>query len=92
MVADEYVRRVPLARDRRLFLPFHRHSRRFRRTSVERLFARLDHLYGFERHTVRGLRAMQLRMAMARSAMLATALGWLEMGRRENLRRRLQAA
>jgi len=89
--------RVPLDRDRRLFGPIYAHSYRFEdlykgRTSIERLFYRLDHLYGFERHTVRGLARMQLRMAMALTAMLATALGWVQADRVKDLRRRFQAA
>lgn len=89
--------RVPLEKDRRLFGPIYAHSYKFKdyyngRTSVERLNYRLDHLYGFERHTVRGLARMQLRMGMALMAMLATALGWVQANRVKDLRRRLQAA
>jgi len=35
---------------------------------------------------------MQLGVAMALIAMLATATGWIEAGQSENVRRRLQAA
>ena len=85
------VLRVKIDRDRRIFLPIYRHSNQFadrykRRTSVERLFARVDHMYGFERHTIRGLKQMRLRMTMALSAMLATAVGWIEAGRIEKMR------
>jgi hypothetical protein len=83
--------RVKIDRDRRIFLPVYRHSNQFadrykRRTSVERLFARVDHMYGFERHTIRGLKPMRLRMTMALSAMLATAVGWIEAGHAEKIR------
>lgn len=83
--------RVSLDRDRRLFLPIYRHSWRFhdlykKRTSVERLFSRFDHQYNFERHTIRGLKRMRVRVALSLTAMLATAVGWIEAGRREKMR------
>lgn len=85
------VARVKIDRDRRIFLPIYRHSNQFadrykRRTSVERLFARVDHMYGFERHTIRGLKQMRLRMTMALSAMLATAVGWIQAGHAKKIR------
>jgi hypothetical protein len=89
--------RVPIEKNRRLFGPIYAHSYRFEdlyksRTAVERLFFRLDHMYGFEHHTTRGLKRMKTRVAMALIAMLATAVGWIEAGQPENVRRRLQAA
>ena len=89
--------RVPIETNRRLFGPVYAHSYRFEdeyksRTSVERLFFRFDHLYGFEHHTTRGLARMKVRVAMALVAMLATAVGWIEAGQPENARRMLQAA
>ena len=50
--------RVPLERDRRIFLPVHRHSRGFvegykRRTVIERVNSRIDQVYGFEHHFIR---------------------------------------
>jgi hypothetical protein len=89
--------RVPLETDRRLFLPLYPHSYRFQdlyrqRTAVERLFFRFDHLYGFERHTTRGLKRMTLRVTLALTAMLATAAGWIEAGRLDKLRCMAQAA
>lgn len=89
--------RVPIETNRRLFGPVYGHSYRFEeiyksRTSVERLFFRLDHMYGFEHHTTRGLARMKTRVAMALIAMLATAVGWIEAGQPNNIRRLLQAA
>jgi len=47
----ERVVRVPLERDRRVFLPVHRHSRTFRhaykkRSAIERVNSRIDQVYG----------------------------------------------
>ena len=79
--------RVPLDRDRRLFMPAHRHSRTFRkaykkRTSVERVNSRIDGAYGFERHTIRGQAKMHLRVGLALIVMLATAVAWIRAGHR----------
>lgn len=89
--------RAPLARERRLLLPIHRHSRGFtegykKRTAVERVNGRIDQVYGFERHFIRGIRKMRLRVDLAMIVMLATAVGWIEAGQIENARRLLTAA
>lgn len=95
--------RVPLERDRRLFLQairedrLHRHSRGFvdgykKRTAVERVNSRIDQVYGFERHFIRGLRKVRLRMDLSMIVMLATAVEWVEAGRVENVRSLLTAA
>jgi hypothetical protein len=89
--------RVALERDRRRLGPLYGHSYRFAdlykmRTSVERLFARLDHLYGFERHHTCGLKRMQVRVNLALIAMQATAVGWIVAGQAHNLRRLRPAA
>lgn len=83
--------RVKLDRDRRLLGPVYHHSYRFAdlykmRTSVERLFARLDHMYGFEKHNTTGLKRMRVRLSLAMIAMQATALGWIHAGKRERIR------
>ena len=98
VVADEYVRRVPLSRDRRLLTPLYVHSRTFahayrkRRTAIERVNALLDHVYGLERAFVRSRRKMALRVALALSVMLAAAAAWIAAGKQENLRCLLRAA
>ena len=89
--------RVPLERDRRLFMPTHRHSRNFeqgynKRNAVERVNSRIDQVYGFEHHYIRGLKKMKLRMSLALIVMLATAVAWVEAGRKENARSLLTAA
>ena len=72
--------RVPLAVDRRLFTPLARSSyawqRLYRkRSAVERVNSRLDVSFGFERHFIRGLQKMRLRMGLALVVMLAMAYG-----------------
>lgn len=96
---SEYGRvvRVKVNRFPRLLAPIYPHSYRFEdiyksRTAVERLFARLDHQYGIERHYDRGMRRMRTRVTMSLIAMLATALGWIKSGQAENMRRLFQAA
>lgn len=89
--------RVPLDRDRRLFLPTHRHSATFRqaykkRSAVERVNSRIDQVYGFERHFIRGLGKMRLRMGLTMAVMLATAVAWIRAGEQEKVRSLLRAA
>ena len=66
--------------DRRVFTPLARSSYKWRRlyaerTAIERVNSRLDVSFGFERHFVRGLAKMQLRVGLALVVMLAMALG-----------------
>ena len=89
--------RVPLDRDRRLFTPVYRHSRSFRtaykkRSSVERVNSRVDQVYGFERHFIRGRAKMQLRIGLTMIVMLATAAAWIRAGKTEHARSLLRAA
>jgi len=90
--------RIPIKKDPRIYLPVYTKSRRFEklydmRTSIERLFYRLDHLFGMEiplRTT--GLKKAKLRVGLALSAMAATALGWLSEERQDLIRSRLQTS
>lgn len=89
--------RVPLERDRRLFAPIYRHSKRFKRiyrkrSSVERVNSRIDNVYGFEDHFIRGKAHMELRMTLSVIVMLATAVAWVRAGKKENVRSLLLAA
>lgn len=89
--------RVKLETDRRLFTPSYIHSREFKeaykgRTSIERMFYRLDHLYGFEEHTISGEKRMRLNITLSMIAMLATAAGYIQEGKTEKIRSRFQAA
>jgi hypothetical protein len=83
--------RVPLDVDRRLFTPLARDSKAWRReykkrTSVERVNSRIDGSFGFERHTIRGLNKMRLRVGLALTVMLALALSAVRAGHHELMR------
>ena len=83
--------RVPLDYDRRLFTPLARDSKAWarqykRRTSVERVNSRIDGSFGFERHTIRGLKKMRFRVGLALVVMLALALSAVRAGRHEHMR------
>lgn len=72
--------RIGLDEDRRVFVPVARSSYKWarlyrRRNAVERINSRLDVSYGFERHFVRGLAKMRLRLDLALITMLAMAVG-----------------
>ncbi len=89
--------RVPRTRDTRVLLPIHHHSRNFaraykKRTSVERVFSRLDNVHGFEDAIVQSRRRMETRVSLSLIAMLATARSWIEAERPEHMRRLLCAA
>ena len=83
--------RIPLDRDRRIFLPIHRHSKAFarkykKRTSIERVNSRIDQVYGFERHFIRGKTKMTLRVGISMIVMMATAIAWIKAGQQEKMR------
>ena len=89
--------RVALERDRRLFTPIWRHGRRFeelykRRTAVERVNSRIDQVYGFERHFIRGKKKMRLRLGLGLLVMLGTAVAWVEAKKPDRLRSLVKAA
>jgi hypothetical protein len=90
---SEYGRtvRVPLDLDRRVFVPLPRSSyafeRRYRkRSSVERINSRLDVSFGFEHHTIRGLRKMKLCLGISLVVMLAMAIGHINAGENDMMR------
>ncbi len=56
------------------------------RTAVERVNSRLDVSFGFERHFIRGLKKMKLRVGLALIVMLSMALGSIKEGRKERIR------
>lgn len=83
--------RVPLATDWRIFTPIPRTSPSWvklygRRTSVERVNARIDQVFGFERHTIRGLAKMQASVGLTLVVMLAIALAAVRASRPELMR------
>jgi len=89
--------RIRMEVNRRLFTPIARGSARWareyrKRTAVERVFSRLDTMYGFETHTIRGLKKMRVRVGLALVVMLGMALGRLREGLSGNLRSFVQVA
>ncbi len=89
--------RVPLALNRRRFLPLPRSSYKFKRlykkrTAVERVNSRLDVSFGFERHFIRGQQKMQLQVGIALVVMLAMALGRIRQGQPERMRSLIEPA
>jgi len=72
--------RVPLELDRRIFTPIARPTAKWkkaynRRSSIERVNSRMDQVFQFEHHTIRGQAKMQARVALSLIVMLAMALG-----------------
>ena len=90
--------RIALDEDPRLFLPVYTKSLRFEklynmRTGIERMFYRLDHLFGMEVPLrTMGIEKARLKVGLAFSAMIATALGWLAEERPDMIRSRLQSS
>ena len=89
--------RIPLHEDRRVFTPVARPSAKWKkiydkRTAVERVNSRIDRVFGFEDHCIRGLRKMNLRCSLALVTMLAMALGRIRTKQEDKLRSLVQAA
>lgn len=83
--------RIPLKANRRLFTPIDRASYKWekeydKRTSVERVNSRLDVSFGFELHTIRGIRKMKMRCGLALCVMLAMALGRIKENQADKMR------
>ena len=56
------------------------------RTAVERVNSRVDLLLGFERHFIRGLAKMEMRMTLGLVVMLAMALGRIRLNQVDQMR------
>jgi len=89
--------RVKLEKDRRVFTPLARSSYKRRRlyakrSAVERVNGRLDVSFGFERHFIRGVLKMQVRVGLALVVMLAMALGRVRERRTGLMRSLVRAA
>ena len=83
--------RIPLETDRRVFTPLDRDSYKWERecdhrTAVERVNSRRDVSFGFEVHTIRGLKKMHMRSGLALIVMLAMALGRIRQQHPEHVR------
>lgn len=77
--------RIKIDADPRIFNVVARNSAKFQtlyntRTSVERYHSRLDRDLGFENHTIRGLKKMNVMVALADIIMLAIALVHIDNG------------
>jgi hypothetical protein len=89
--------RIPLREDRRVFTPVARSSAKWeklhnKRTSVERVNSRIDQVFGFEDHCIRGLKKMELECLLALLIMLAMALGRIKTKQKDKPRNLVQAA
>jgi hypothetical protein len=83
--------RVSMEIDRRIFTPISRSSYAWereykKRTAVERVNSRLDVSFGFEKHFIRGIKKMEIRVGLALCVMLAMAVGRIKEGRQELIR------
>jgi Transposase DDE domain len=83
--------RVSLEIDRRIFTPVSRSSYAWereynKRTAVERVNSRLDVSFGFEKHFIRGLKKMEIRVGLALCVMLAMAVGRIKEEHQELIR------
>lgn len=83
--------RIRLEEDRRRFTPVARSSYKWDRlykcrTSVERVNSRIDNVYGFEKHTIRGIKKMRLRVGLGLLVMLVVALGRIRQSNPELMR------
>jgi len=83
--------------DRRVFTPIARSSFKWdtlykMRTSVERINSRLDTIYGFEEHYIRGQKKMNLMLTLAFSVMLSIACGRVRRDEEKKLRSLVKAA
>lgn len=83
--------RIPMAQEPRVFTPLPRSSYKWKRlyagrTAVERVNSRLDNVFGFENHTIRGLTKMRTRCTLALAVMLAMALGRIRAKQAEAMR------
>lgn len=89
--------RVGLEENPRIFTPVARGSYKWerlyrKRTSVERVNSRIDGSFGFSKHYIRGLRKMRVRCGISMSVMLSLALGRVRQGRKDLMRKLLEAA
>jgi hypothetical protein len=83
--------RIKIEENPRMFTPLPRDCKSWdtaydRRTAVERVNSRIDQVFGFERHTIRGLKKMEARVGIALVVLLAMAVGRIEAGQREQMR------
>ena len=83
--------RIKISLDDRIFKPVARGSRNWKklyrqRSAVERINSRLDVSFGFERHYIRGIKKMRMRVTLAMIVMLSLAVGHIKSGQNEKMR------
>ena len=83
--------RIPLAQDKRIFTPTARSSYKWgriynKRTAIERVNSRIDNVFMFEQHYIRGIKKMEIRITLAFIVMLSMALGRVRQNRVELMR------
>jgi hypothetical protein len=91
----KYVR-IKLKEKRRIFTPLARSSYKWKeiykkRTSVERVNSRVDEIFCFEKHFIRGISKMKIRISLAMIVMLAMAAGHIKNQNYESIRKILKA-
>jgi Transposase DDE domain/Transposase domain (DUF772) len=89
--------RIPLGKDRRVFVPIARSSYKWQkiydgRTAVERVNSRIALSFGFDHHFVRGKAKMTLKAGLAMVVMLTMALARIKMNQAEDMRSLIKQA
>lgn len=89
--------RIKRDEDPRVFTPVARSSYKWdglykTRTAVERVNSRIGEAFGFDKHFIRGLKKMKVRMTFALSVMLAMALGRIKENDGQDLRSLVKSA
>lgn len=88
--------RIPISADRRIFTPVARSSYKWKdlynnRSAIERVNSRIDSMFGFENHTIRGLKKMGFRITLSFILMLTFAVGKAIENKPDEVRRFLSA-
>ena len=89
--------RIPLKTNPRIFTSVPRDSYKWKklynmRSALERINSRTDNMFGFEKHTIRGLKKMTFRVMLSYILMLAFAVAMTEANRQNEMRAFLSAA
>lgn len=88
--SKKYVR-ISLKENERIFVPVARSSYKWKnlykkRTSVERVNSRIDEVFCFEKHFIRGQQKMKLKLSLSFCVMLAMAIGKIKADKKESMR------
>jgi hypothetical protein len=86
----KYVR-ISLKENERIFTPVARSSYKWeklykKRTSVERVNSRIDEFFCFEKHFIKGLKKMKLKLSLSFCVMLAMAIGKIKDSKIKSIR------